>query len=59
MIFCNSQNSISRIEAIILLILFCVFLGYTIFMGKKESKDNLTESEVKSEGKENKKNIIK
>lgn len=55
MIFCNSQNSISRIEAIILLILFCVFLGYTIFMGKKESKDNLTESEVKSEGKENKK----
>ena len=35
MIFCNSQNSISRIEAIILLILFCVFLGYTIFMGKK------------------------
>lgn len=58
MIFCNSQNSISRIEAIILLILFCVFLGYTIFMGKKESKDNLTESEVKSEGKENKKNSI-
>ena len=57
MIFCNSQNSISRIEAIILLILFCVFLGYTIFMGKKESKDNLTESEVKSEGKENKKMI--
>ena len=58
MIFCNSQNSISRIEAIILLILFCVFLGYTIFMGKKESKDNLTEFEVKSEGKENKKNSI-
>ena len=52
MIFCNSQNKISRIEATILLILFCTFLGYTIFMGKKESKNNLIEIDVK----ENKKN---
>lgn len=52
MIFCNSQNKISRIEATILLILFCIFLGYTIFMGKKESKNNLIEIDVK----ENKKN---
>lgn len=54
MIFCNFQNGISRIEAIILLILFCIFLGYTIFMGKKESKNNLIEIDVK----ENKKNSI-
>lgn len=52
MIFCNFQNNISRIEAILLLILFCIFLGYTIFMGIKESKNNISEIDVK----ENKKN---
>lgn len=52
MMFCNSENAISRAEAIILLILFCIFLGYTIFMGKKESQNNLIEIEVK----DNKKN---
>lgn len=59
MIFCNSQNGISRIEAIILLILFCTFFGYTIFMGKKESQNNLIEIDVK-ESKKNStiKNII-
>lgn len=49
MIFCNSQYGISRIEAIILLILFCTFFGYTIFMGKKESQNEI-------DVKENKKN---
>lgn len=47
MIFCNTQNGISRVEAVILIILFCMFLGYTIFMGKKESENNLVEIEVK------------
>lgn len=52
MLFCNFQNNITRIEAIILLILFCIFLGYTIFMGIKESKNN----ESKIDEKDNKKN---
>ena len=42
-IFCNTQNGISRPEAIILLLLFGAFLGYTIYMGKKESKEKLIE----------------
>lgn len=46
MIFCNSQNEISRIESIVLLILFSVFLGYTIFIGKKESQNTLVEIEI-------------
>ena len=59
MIFCNSQNDISRIEAIILLILFCMFLGYTICMAKKESQNNLIEIDV-GESKKNStiKNIV-
>ncbi len=59
MIFCNSQNGVSRIESIILLILFGIFLGYTVFMGKKENQNNLIEIDVK-ENKNNStiKNII-
>ena len=59
MIFCNTQGGISRVEAVILLVLFCLFLGYTIYMGKKESKNNLIELEV-TESKNNStiKNII-
>mgnify|MGYP002604167349 CR=1 FL=1 len=38
MYFCNSQGGISRLEAVILLVLFCAFIGYTIYMGRKESK---------------------
>ena len=35
MYFCNTGTGISRQEAIILLILFCGFIGYTIYMGKR------------------------
>lgn len=49
MIFCNTNDGISRIEGIVLLLLFCVFLGYTIFMGIKESKTNLEKYDAKEE----------
>ncbi len=49
MIFCNTNDGISRIEGIVLLLLFCVFLGYTIFMGIKESKTNLEKDDAKEE----------
>lgn len=60
MIFCNTNDGISRIEGIVLLLLFCVFLGYTIFMGIKESKTNLEKDGNKEEEKNNSilKNII-
>ena len=51
-IFCNTSGTISKIESIVLLLLFCVFIGYTIYMGKKESNQDLVE--IKTE--ENKKN---
>ena len=38
MYFYNSQGGISRLEAVILIVLFCAFIGYTIYMGRKESK---------------------
>ncbi len=45
MLFCNSQNDISRFEAILLIIFFLLFILYTIFMGIKgekfDSKDNI------------------
>lgn len=37
MIMCNSGGIITKTEAIILMILFCAFISYTIFMGKKQS----------------------
>lgn len=43
MFFCNTGTGISRIEAIILLILFCGFICYTIYMGKKESNKDVQE----------------
>lgn len=59
MIFCNTNDGISRIEGIVLLLLFCVFLGYTIFMGIKESKTNLEKDDAKEEKNNNiVKNII-
>lgn len=58
MIFCNRNGGISKIEAIGLLVLFCVFIGYTIYMGKRESQKEIVE--IKTEEKENSiiKNII-
>ena len=58
MIFCNTAQTITRIEAIVLLGLFCLFIAYTIYMGKKESANEVIE--IKEEEKENStlKNII-
>ena len=53
MYFCNSENGISREEAIILLLLFCFFIGYTIFMGKRESKNSIIEINVNESKKNN------
>ena len=58
-IFCNLENNVSRVEGIILLVLFCLFLGYTIFMGKKESQKDIIKIEVKETKKNSTiKNII-
>ena len=43
MLFSNTNNEISRIEGLIFLVLFCFFLGYTIYMGKMESQNELIE----------------
>ena len=51
MYFCNSQGGISRLEAVILLVLFCAFIGYTIYMGRKESKKEIVE--IQTEEKKN------
>ena len=40
MIFSNTSGGISRIEAVILLVLFGLFIAYTIYMGKKKSKED-------------------
>lgn len=42
-IFCNTSCQISKIESIVLLLLFGVFISYTIYMGKRESKKELIE----------------
>ena len=51
MLFCNTNAKISRGESAVLLILFCMFILYTIFMAKKESKKNIVEIDVKEEKK--------
>lgn len=59
MVFCNTGSGISRAEAIALMILFCAFIGYTIYMGKKESQKDIIEIQTE-ENKNNSsiKNII-
>ena len=59
MVFCNTGSGISRAEAIVLMILFCAFIGYTIYMGKKESQKDIIEIQTE-ENKNNSsiKNII-
>lgn len=42
-ILCNTSNTISRPESIILLVLFVFFIGYTIYMGKRESQKEILE----------------
>ena len=58
MIFCNNNGGISKIEAIGLLVLFCAFIGYTIYMAKRESQNEIVE--LKTDEKENSilKNVI-
>ena len=51
MIFCNTNAKISRGESAVLLILFCMFILYTIFMAQKESQKNIVEIDVKEEKK--------
>lgn len=58
MFFCNTGNGISRVEAIILLILFCLFIGYTICMGKKESKRDIVEIQTEDKNNSSIKNIM-
>ena len=59
MVFCNTGSGISRAEAIVLMVLFCAFIGYTIYMGKKESQKDIIEIQTE-ENKNNSsiKNII-
>ncbi len=49
MIICNTGRTINRVEASILMILFILFITYTIIMGKKQSsidKENESENET-------------
>lgn len=55
MIFSNTSGGISRSEAVILLVLFGLFIAYTIYMGKKKSKED---SKVVEENNKTIKNII-
>ena len=48
MVFCNTGSGISRAEAIVLMILFCAFIGYTIYMGKKESQKDIIDKMVET-----------
>ena len=56
-ILCNTSNTISRPESIILLALFVLFIGYTIYMGKRESQKEILEIKTE-ETKNNKSNNI-
>lgn len=50
LVLCNTDNFISRGESLVLIILFVIFIGYTIFMGVRgnsfnEDKNNKQEKE--------------
>lgn len=53
MIFCNTGTGISKPEAIVLLILFIIFILYTIIMGKKgeefDKEDTILELRTEEE----------
>lgn len=57
MIFCNTNGGISQLEGILLLALFAVFIGYTIYMGKKGEEFDKEDSQNSKE--EKPKNIWK
>lgn len=52
MIFCNTGTGISKLEAIILLVLFTIFILYTIIMGKKGEEFDKEDAiiELRTEG---------
>ena len=55
MIICNTGNMVTRIESIILLVIFAMFIGYTIFMAKKgEAFDSGDEDDEDDKPKEEK-----
>lgn len=66
MSFCNTKNSISKVESIILLAILVLFIIYTIAMARKEQKHEIeieakaNKEKVKSDNKKNStlKNII-
>lgn len=53
-VICNVGANITRIEGAILISLFVLFIGYTIYMGKKgeqfEKKDTLVEVQTQKQG---------
>ena len=53
-VICNVGANITRIEGAILISLFVLFIGYTIYMGKKgeqfEKKDMLVEVQTQTKG---------
>ena len=56
MILCNIENGISITDAIILIVLFAIFIIYTIFMGIKGEKFD-DEGEIKEENVEESSNL--
>ena len=48
MVLANIGGGISRIDAVILIILFIEFIGYTIYMGKRESKEAIVEVQAET-----------
>lgn len=60
MIICNTENAITREEALILIALFVIFVIYTIIMGKRGEKFNTDNTiiEIRS-GEENQISILK
>ena len=59
MIFCNTGEGITKIEAIILLILFIIFIAYTIIMGKKGEQFDKEDTIIELKTEDNKISILK
>ena len=59
MIFCNTGEGITKIEAIILLILFIIFIAYTIIMGKKSEQFDKEDTIIELKTEDNKISILK
>ncbi len=55
MVICNVGQDVTRIEAIILLMLFVIFIGYTVIMSKKGEKNTTDKIEIE----QSKSNLLK